>query len=152
MLGFTKRLIELRRTYPILRRGRFLVGMYNEELGVKDVTWVSPCGNEMTEEQWQDGNARCFGMLMDGRAQATGIRRPGADATLLLVLNAHHDVVNFCLPEVAEGCAWTCLVDTNRPTNFAEERFAFNHLYVVTNRSLLLFVVETKGNKKEVEK
>ena len=152
MLGFTKRLTELRRTYPILRRGRFLVGMYNEELGVKDVTWVSPCGNEMTEEQWQDGNARCFGMLMDGRAQATGIRRPGADATLLLVLNAHHDVVNFCLPEVAEGCAWTCLVDTNRPTNFAEERFAFNHLYVVTNRSLLLFVLETKGNKKEVEK
>src|SRR5690606_37963824 len=92
----------------------------------------------------QDGNARCLGMLMDGRAQATGIRRPGADATLLLILNAHDGVVNFCLPEVAQGCAWTCLIDTNRPTQFTEESYTFNHEFVVTNRSLLLFVLETK--------
>ena len=32
---------------------------------------------------------------MDGRAQASGIKRPAMDATALLVLNAHHDVVNF---------------------------------------------------------
>ncbi|MGB3610791.1 MAG: glycogen debranching protein GlgX [Cellvibrio sp.] len=144
MLAFTKRLIALRRSYPILRRGRFLVGMYNEELGVKDVTWISPCGNEMTEEQWQDSNARCLGMLMDGRAQPTGIRRPGSDSTLLLVLNAHDGVVNFNLPEVAGGDAWKCLIDTNRPTPFDEESYAFNHLFVVTNRSLLLFVLETR--------
>ena len=35
---------------------------------------------------------RCFGMLIDGRAQPTGIRKRGEDATLLLVLNAWHDV------------------------------------------------------------
>ncbi|HSC82884.1 MAG TPA: glycogen debranching protein GlgX, partial [Pseudomonas sp.] len=106
LLDFTRRLISLRRRYPILRRGRFLVGLYNEELGVKDVTWLSPCGNEMTEEQWHDGNARCMGMLMDGRAQPTGVRRSGADVTLLLIVNAHHDLVNFRLPAVPEGAAW----------------------------------------------
>ena len=46
-----------------------VVGSLNEELGVKDVTWLSPAGEEMAVEQWTDGNARCFGMLLDGRAQ-----------------------------------------------------------------------------------
>ena len=139
---FTRRLIELRRTHPILRRGRFLVGEYNEELGVKDVTWLSPCGNEMSEEQWHDDNARCLGMLMDGRAQATGIRRKGSDATLLLILNAHHDVVNFVLPEVAQGTLWACLLDTNRPIQDHEDCYRFNHNFVVTSRSLLLFELQ----------
>lgn len=142
LLDFTRRLISLRRAYPILRRGRFLVGEYNEELGVKDVTWLSPCGNEMTEEQWQDGNARCLGMLMDGRAQPTGIRRSGADATLLLLLNAHHDVVNFRLPEVAQGTAWTLLLDTNRPDDRSLERYEFDTEFTLTNRSLLLFELQ----------
>ena len=39
---FTRKLIALRKAYPILHRGRFLVGQYNEELDVKDVTWLSP--------------------------------------------------------------------------------------------------------------
>ena len=62
-------------------RSRFLVGSHNEELDIKDVTWLSPSGEEMTTEQWQDGNAKCFGMLLDGRAQETGIKRRGSDAT-----------------------------------------------------------------------
>lgn len=145
LLDFTRRLISLRRAYPILRRGRFLVGEYNEELGVKDVAWLSPCGNEMTEEQWQDGNARCLGMLMDGRAQPTGIRKSGADATLLLLLNAHHDVVNFRLPEVAQGTAWTLLLDTNRPDERSLERFEFDTEFTLTNRSLLLFELQREN-------
>ncbi|MBM7061893.1 glycogen debranching protein GlgX [Pseudomonas sp. UL073] len=146
LLEFTRRLISLRRAYPIMRRNRFLVGHYNEELGVKDVTWLSPCGNEMTDEQWQDSHARCLGMLMDGRAQPTGIRRSGADATLLLVLNAHHDMVNFRLPEVAQGSAWSCLVDTNRPQLRALERFAFGDDFAVTGRSLLLFELQREAD------
>jgi isoamylase len=157
-LEFTRHVIRLRRSYPILRRGRFLVGEYNEELDVKDVSWFSPSGDEMSNEQWEDSNARCLGMLMDGRAQPTGIRKTGADSTLLLILNAHDDVVNFILPEVARGSGWVCLVDTNRPLQqrseklpveqkpyeeeLREERYDFGHEYVVTNRSLLLFVLE----------
>jgi glycogen operon protein len=55
----------------------------------------------MSTEQWQDGNTRCFGMLLDGRAQESGVKRRGSDATLLLVYNAHFDVVNFALPAPA---------------------------------------------------
>ena len=58
-------------------RGRFLTGRIDEELGVKDVAWLSPAGTEMGAENWSDGNARCLGVLLDGRAQETGIRRLG---------------------------------------------------------------------------
>jgi glycogen operon protein len=29
----------------------------------------------MSQDEWADSHQRCFGMLLDGRAQATGIRR-----------------------------------------------------------------------------
>lgn len=139
MLDFTRRIINLRQTYPMLRRGRFLVGDYNEELGVKDVTWLSPDGSEMQGEQWGDENRACLGMLLDGRAQPTGIHRSGADATLLLVFNAHPEPVNFVLPEVYQGKDWICLIDTNKPESHGKTHFQFGHSFVVTDRSLLLF-------------
>ncbi len=139
MLEFTRRIISLRHTYPMLRRGRFLVGEYNEELGVKDVTWLSPDGSEMQQEQWGDENRACLGMLLDGRAQPTGIHRSGADATLLLIFNAHPDSVNFVLPEVYQGKDWICLIDTNKLENRDTAHFQFGHSFVVTDHSLLLF-------------
>ena len=78
----------------------------------KDVTWLSPAGEEMATEQWEDGNARCFGMLLDGRAQESGVKRRGSDATLMTM-------VNFTLPSVPEGRHWQGLIDTNRPDSLA---------------------------------
>jgi isoamylase len=92
-----------------------LIGTENEELEVQDVTWLSPTGEEMQVEQWLDDNARCFGMLWKGRAHATGIKRRGADAILLIIYNAHHELVNFTLPAVPQGRAWQGLIDTNQP-------------------------------------
>jgi isoamylase len=135
---FTRKVIAMRKAFPILYRGRFFVGAYNEELDVKDVTWLSPSGEEMTTENWHDGNARCFGMLLDGRAQESGIRRRGSDATLLLVYNAHFDVVNFTLPSVPEGREWLGLIDTNQPEAQLSD-FPFGHSYAVTGRSLVAF-------------
>ncbi|MFL5191265.1 MAG: glycogen debranching protein GlgX [Microvirga sp.] len=139
LLEFTRKLIQLRQDLPILRRGRFLSGVYNEELDVKDVTWLTPAGDEMTPEQWQDPNARCISILLDGRAQPTGIRRRGTDVTLLLILNAHHDVVKCTLPEVVGGEAWMCHIDTNQPDLDTPTEFGFGKEYTVTARSLLLF-------------
>ena len=94
----------------------------------------------MTVEQWQDGNVRCCGMLLDGRAQPTGIKRRGSDATLLIVYNAHYDVVNFTLPDVPQGRGWQALIDTNQPEAQLGS-FSFSHQYAVTGRSLLAFAL-----------
>jgi len=143
LLRFVQRLTKLRHTYPILRRNRFLTAEYNAELDVKDVTWINASGAEMREESWTKEAIRCFGMLMDGRAQSTGIRQRGRDATLLWVLNAHHDVVLFTLPACAGDSTWSLLIDTNRPTAPAA-RFGSGSVYEVTARSILLFAQEHK--------
>jgi isoamylase len=95
----------------------------------------------MQPEHWEDPNGRCMGVLLDGRAQETGIRRIGTDSTLLLVLNAHHDVVPFTLPEAVGGSRWVRLIDTNQGENDDVQDFEFGHSYEVTGRSLLLFIL-----------
>jgi isoamylase len=142
LAAFARKLVALRRNFPVLRRGRFLTGALDEAAGVKDVAWLTPSGTEMGPEQWEDPGTRCFGMLLDGRAQATGIRRPASDATLLLVANAHHDAVEFSLPEPPAGQHWLLLVDTNRPEVDEPEPFEFGHPFLVTGRSLLLLLLQ----------
>jgi isoamylase len=139
---FVRRLTALRKAFPVLHRSRFLVGAYNEELDVKDVTWLAPSGEEMTIEQWQDPNSRCLGMLLDGRAQATGIKRRGSDATLLMIYNAGHQEVGFVLPAVAEGRSWIGLVDTSAPERETKE-YAFEHPLAVASRSFQMLVLSS---------
>ncbi len=142
LTAFTRRLIRLRQTYPILHRGRFFTGEFNEELGVRDVAWINASGELMKSEDWGDSNMRCFGMLMDGRAQETGIRRRGGQATLLLVVNAHHDVVVFTMPECAGIRHWSLTFDTNAP-EARNESFEVGETYEVTGRSTVLFVLRS---------
>ena len=139
---FVRKLIMIRRALPMLRRGRFLTGAYDDELGVRDVTWLTPAAQEMTEENWNDPNARCMGVLLDGRAQETGIRRVGSDSTLLKVLNSHTDGVPFKLPEAVGGRRWVLLIDTNQEDDGKMPEFDFGHEYVVTGRSFLLFILQ----------
>ncbi len=141
LLDFTRKLIAVRKKYPILHRERFLTGEYNAELDVKDVTWLTPDGTEMTQQQWDDGNARCLGILLDGRAQTTGIKRRGSDATLLLLLNSHYEDVAFKLPELSEDKRWLCLIDTNIPQQIDPQEIRTNQPYSLTARSLTLFLL-----------
>ena len=142
LLAFVKRLIKLRLQYPILRRGLFLVGHCNENPEVKDVTWLAADGNEMTTEQWHDPEERCLGMLLDGRTQVSGVQRAGADATLLIVVNANFDNLNFNLPKVPDGISWSCKLDTTDPSIKGPQHLPFNKPYSVTGRSLVLFELQ----------
>ncbi len=53
LAAFVRKLTFLRHAFPILRRGRFLTAQWNEELAVRDVTWINADGSEMSEAQWQ---------------------------------------------------------------------------------------------------
>ena len=145
LIAFVKQLTALRRKYPILRRNRFLSGAVNERIDIREITWIHASGNEMTEEQWKDAHMLCFGMMLDGRAQPTGIRQRGQDATLLLIFNAYHDVVKFTLPEFGENAHWTLVIDTNIPDLTPDKRVDFEpqHEYQITGRSLLVLQLKT---------
>jgi glycogen operon protein len=139
---FVRKLLMIRRALPMLRRGRFLTGSLDEEIGVKDVTWLTPAGQEMTEENWGDANARSLGILLDGRAQETGTRRVSDDSTLLFILNAHTDVVPFALPKAAGGGRWIRLIDTHQPADAQLAKAKFGQKYDMPARALVLFVLQ----------
>jgi glycogen operon protein len=88
---------------------------------------------------------RCFGMMMDGRAQPTGIHRRGDDATVLLVMNSHHDMVRFTLPECPGGSEWVRLVDTNLDDDAEQAVLPCGAIYDVTGRSLLAFMLKPEA-------
>ena len=144
-IRFIQKLTRLRHKYPIFRRNLFFVGKYNEELDVMDVSWINVNGSLMDDAQWGDTGMRCFGMLIDGRSQTTGIRQRGKEATMLLVLNAHHEPMEFTLPSCAGGTDWSLLIDTNISDERDEESFAFGHPYAIPPRSFLLFRLKSDG-------
>jgi isoamylase len=142
LIAFVEQLTKLRHSFAILRRNRFLTGEYNEELRVKDVTWINASGAEMKNSQWSDAGMRCFGMLIDGRAQPTGIKKRGDDATMLIVFNGATDGVNFTIPKCPGEDAWTLLIDTNQ-TRVEEVTFKTGDVYTVTGRSVLVFSLKS---------
>jgi isoamylase len=145
LTSFVRTLIKLKSTFSILRRGRFLKSDLNEALQVKEITWINATGLEMQPKDWTDGNMRCFGMLLDGRAQITGIKRAASDPTLLLLMNAYHEVVKFRIPEVAGGSRWRCFIDTNDPEREERSLFSTGDTYDVAGRSLLIFALDDRG-------
>ena len=144
LIKYVQKLTSFRHRYPILRRNLFLTGNYDEELGVKDVTWINANGSEMEDHNWGDTGMRCFGMLIDGRAPTSGVRQRGKEATLLMVVNDHSDMVRFTLPESVGGSQWCLLIDTNLDDDAEKGSFPFKTTYDVTARSLLLFALEAE--------
>ncbi len=147
---FVQILTQLRRTLPLLRRNRFLNGARDELLDVVDVRWLSPAGIDLTEQQWADASMRCFGLILDGRAPVSGLRQPASDATLLIVFNAHNDVVDFTVPDIPGPDHWTCLIDTNQPEFDELATFKANDKYQVTGHSMLLFALEADGETGDI--
>jgi isoamylase len=139
LLAFTKRLIQLLRGYPILRRSRFLTGANDGELNVRDVTWINAGGGEMSQADWDTPWVKCFGMVLDGRTRKTAMPRHGEDQTVLMIMNSFEGTVDFTLPHAVAGSQWSLLVDTNIPDAPPGANFAFGISYEVTGRSLLLF-------------
>jgi len=145
LIRFVQKLTKLRRDFPILRRSRFLTGEEDKELEVRDLTWINANGSPMADEDWADEEMRCFGMMIDGRAQATGIKQRGADRSVLLILNAHHDLVQFTMPHNADAAGWKLLFDTNVPETDTGEQFSPGDTYDVTARSFVAFELETNA-------
>jgi len=148
LVRFVQQMTALRAKFPILRRNRFLSGQDNPDIGLKEMTWINASGKEMESEHWDDDRMLCFGMLLDGRAQPTGLRQRGHDATLLVVFNAFHDLVEFTLPGDEPDARWSLLIDTNIPDlpSGHKVQFQTGEVYGVTGRSLLVFSLEATSD------
>jgi isoamylase len=144
LIAFVRRAIELRRQHPVLRHTRFRNGEISDDTGAKDVTWLTPSGAELGEQEWTDPNMRCFGMLLVGRLPAAEGEAPDIDA-LLLIFNAHPDTVAFTLPPDPPRRHWSVLLDTNDATGRCSGmRFSAGDVRDVVGRSLV--VLQSEGD------
>ena len=122
LLAFTRQVVRLRRSHPALRRRTYPKP--------SDVCWLTPQGGEMSEADWQLPFARCLGMLLlgDRLAERDAYGATIEDDDLLILLNAHHEPIEFRLPEPD----WRVLVDT------AQEAPSFAEPYPLQARSVAL--------------
>ncbi|ACA21056.1 glycogen debranching enzyme GlgX [Methylobacterium sp. 4-46] len=132
LTGFLANLLALRRAHRALRRRKFLTGETVTPAGLKDVHWLSPCGQEMDAAAWADGARRSFGMQI-GNDAPDGKR-------LLLLANASPDPVAFHLAR-AIGGPWTPLFDTTVPDGIPAHHEPVRTGATVTlpGRALLVF-------------
>ncbi len=111
LLDFTTRLISFRKEHPILRRRKFFQG--RKLFGAsKDITWLQPNGEEMTDQAWNESRIHTIGMILSGDA-IDEVDQKGsriADDTLLILLNAKDQSAKFRVPKVYEK--WEVLIHT----------------------------------------
>ncbi len=115
LCGFVQRLIQIRKRHPVFRRRKFFQGRELKGGAIKDIVWLSPNGEEMSEEEWNTSFARCLGVCLFGEALEEVDDRgiPVTDDDFLILLNAHHEPVPFMLPHF-EG-TWEIGLDTAVP-------------------------------------
>ncbi len=139
MLAFVRRLLDVRRAHPVLRRRRWFQGQPIR--GIDDIAWFRPDGGEMSDEDWGWGEAATLGMFLNGEALRfpDPHGHPVRDDSFLILFNAYHEPVSWTLPRERWGAAWTVLIDTTRwvPT---EERLGAGVGRVVEGRSVLVLI------------
>jgi isoamylase len=124
-LAFARRVIHLRKEHPVFRKRRFFQGRRIKGAGVKDITWLTPEGREMTDEEWDSSFARSLGLQMagisEGEYDAQG--RLEVDDDFLLLLNAHSEEIPFELPTQPKDARWMVLMDTTYSAGLRSDGF-----------------------------
>jgi glycogen operon protein len=118
LLDFTRAVFAIRADNPVLRRRNFFRHLPEHPGGVKDLTWLRPDGDEMTEPDWDDATNHALGMLILGEAtdeiDERG-RRLRGDAILLLA-NGGARSRPFTLPRLETPGAWVEILNTAHPS------------------------------------
>jgi isoamylase len=151
-LAFVQRMINLRKRHPVFRRRHFFQGRPIKGANVKDVLWLNPAGNEMSEDEWHNPSVHGLGMFLSGQGlEETDERgRKLSDTDFLLLLNSHHEDVAFTLPAIRKGSRWIAWMDTSHEGGL---RAANTHEsgtdYPLLARSMVVLMERHVNGKKE---
>ena len=138
LLAFTQNMIALRRKHPVFHRRDFFQGRDIKGTGIKDLVWLRP-EREMADEDWGASFPPSLGLFLAGVGleEQDDRGRPLRDDNFLLLLNAHHEEIQFMLPGFGQGDSWEVEVDTF-DTLRRTARHATGQTYPLQARSLAL--------------
>jgi len=141
LFEFFQRVIRLRREHPVLRRRHFFEGRPLRGSEVKDVAWLKPDGSEMTEQEWEQDFARCLGVYLagEGLLETDERGRRVVDSDFLVLFNAHHERIDFTLPQLAPESRWLVVLDTTHDYGLSRNGvYEPQSIYPLQGRSLAL--------------
>jgi isoamylase len=115
LCSFARELIRLRSEHPVFHRRKWFQGRPIRGQEVSDISWFTPSGTEMSDQDWQAGFAKSLGVFLNGDATRTMDERGRhlVDDSFYVMFNAHSDTVEFVLPESKWGEQWTIAFDTS---------------------------------------
>jgi isoamylase len=116
-LDFVRKCTRIWHEQPTLQRRKFFQGRAIRGSGIKDISFFDINGNEMSDEQWGEANARSIGIRLAGDEIGDTDERgePIRGDTLLLLFNSHWEELPFTLPTAREEHVWESMLDTARP-------------------------------------
>jgi len=142
LVDFVRRVSELRGDHPVFRRRRFFEGRTQGAGldGQRDLVWLKPTGEEMSEADWHTGYARAVTVYLNGDAITEPDTRGQRvrDDSFLLLFNAHSESITFRLPEEGYGERWEIVLDTAADLATAQEPVKARDEIEVVDRGLLL--------------
>ena len=111
LLEFVSTLTRIRHDHPTFRRWKWFGG---QDL-VNDIGWYRPDGSGMTDDDWRTGFAKSLLVYLNGQEIAghTPLGDPVVDDDFCVLFNAHHETVEFRIPESIASRIWTKIIDTN---------------------------------------
>jgi isoamylase len=125
MHEFTRTMVGLRHDHPVLRRRRFFHGrpVAGRRDDLSDISWFTPRGEDMTDQDWQKAQARSLTVFLNGNAisEPDPRGRRVTDDSFLLMFNAHHEPLDFTVP-VDHGNEWRVVVDTAEPRGLTGDK------------------------------
>jgi pullulanase/glycogen debranching enzyme len=143
---FTCRVNRVMREHAVLRRRKFFQGRRIRGAEVKDIMWLSPTGEEMTEPEWNAGHAQCLGVRLAGDSmdELDADGNPVSGDTLVYLMNAAAVSIEFVLPAFVKRPRWACLLDT---FDASREGAVFDgdYRYPLAERSLAVFRMEPRS-------
>ncbi len=145
LFTFTSSLIMLRAAHPVFRRRQFFQGRSIYGADIKDLSWFRPDGQEMTEDDWKQGYVRCLGVRLAGDRieEKDHLGNPILDDTFLLLINAHHEPIQFMLPTPPANVQWQLVLNTFQDVMPAHAPLITEgDYYDLKGRSLALMQIE----------
>jgi glycogen operon protein len=139
---FLTLLTHVRKERPLLRRRRFFKGRPERPASFKDASWLRADGQEMTDEDWNGMNsAIALRMAGDAIDESDARGMPITEPTLLLLLHAGLEPIEFMLPSVERGEAdttWTVILDTDSCTGESSAAHPSLTKIMVPGRTVML--------------
>lgn len=142
LLHFTQQLIAFRKEHPTFSRRKWFQGIPVKGVGLEDIAWFNPEGQEMADSHWENDFAKSLAVFLNGK----GIRTPNDDGSKIIdnsfyiMFNAYWEDIHYVLPAEKYCKEWTVVIDTNLDTIGTHDTYAADTKIIVPGRSVIVLM------------